>query len=62
MRVSPCKGCNDRTAECHAFCTAYKDWKKIRNEIVEKRGLDSMSLPDLPRRMMRKIWKDMRWK
>lgn len=31
----PCNGCEKRNAECHANCTAYKDWKKSGIEIVE---------------------------
>ena len=32
--LSPCKGCEKRSAECHAKCEAYKAWKKSGIEIV----------------------------
>ena len=31
--LSPCKGCDKRSAECHAKCEAYKAWKKTGIEI-----------------------------
>ena len=33
MKNSPCCGCTDRTAECHAACERYKAWKAWRNEV-----------------------------
>lgn len=27
MRVSPCKGCEEREVGCHTHCTGYKKWK-----------------------------------
>lgn len=28
----PCRGCGDRTAECHATCEKYKDYRKKLEE------------------------------
>jgi len=27
MKVSPCKGCEDRMVGCHGICRSYKEWK-----------------------------------
>lgn len=27
MRMSPCKDCTQRTAECHGACVSYARWK-----------------------------------
>lgn len=35
MRNNPCIGCNDRSAECHASCTAYAEAKKQHDELVK---------------------------
>ena len=26
MKINPCKGCKDRSAECHAKCKKYAEW------------------------------------
>lgn len=33
-KINPCKGCKDRSAECHAACKRYKKWldEHIRNK------------------------------
>ena len=33
--LSPCKGCEKRSAECHAKCEAYNAWAKSGIEIKE---------------------------
>lgn len=33
QKVSPCKGCETRSAGCHGSCEAYKNWKSERDEI-----------------------------
>lgn len=35
---SPCRGCNDREAECHGRCSAYKNWREGMDKVREKRG------------------------
>jgi hypothetical protein len=31
----PCKGCQQRKAECHGTCEAYKTWKNEASEFTE---------------------------
>lgn len=33
---SPCLGCTDREAECHASCAKYLDWEKQRKAEYSK--------------------------
>lgn len=33
---SPCFGCKTRTAECHAICMAYFNWKTLHIDYAEK--------------------------
>ena len=43
---SPCYGCKDRTAECHASCGKYKEFERIhdreRSEVHQKKHLESL--------------------
>ena len=44
---SPCHGCSERSAECHAKCDAYKEFEKIhaqeRSEIHFKRHQEALA-------------------
>lgn len=38
--IPPCKGCTERTVECHSTCKAYTEWVKAHNterELVNKK-------------------------
>lgn len=40
MTVSPCKDCQNHTAECHANCTEYANWraeKDRENAMIERK-------------------------
>lgn len=34
--ISPCKGCEDRSAECHAKCEEYAAWVKRHRAWLEE--------------------------
>ena len=38
MGINPCRGCDERNAECHAKCEKYGAWKAKRED---ERLLDS---------------------
>ena len=44
MDICPCKGCSDRSAECHGSCSAYISWREgvvsIREERYKDKRLD----------------------
>ena len=31
---APCFGCTNRSANCHTYCRAYKEWKSKRDEML----------------------------
>lgn len=33
--IAPCKGCETRTAVCHATCEAYKEWNAEQAKMRE---------------------------
>jgi hypothetical protein len=38
---APCRRCNNREAECHGRCSAYKNWREELDEFRDKRGKES---------------------
>ena len=46
--MSPCKGCEDRSAECHATCKRYAEYRAQCDENIKKR-LQSSSISINPR-------------
>ena len=38
MSLSPCTGCEKRSATCHQSCAEYKGWKKAEDEAKKKRN------------------------
>ena len=28
MKIAPCKGCKERSAECHGSCERYAEWQQ----------------------------------
>lgn len=40
---APCKGCDRRTAECHANCKEYQEFQKENEEIKKNRKKDTIS-------------------
>ena len=34
--IAPCKGCEDRTSECHADCERYAAWVKRHRAWLDK--------------------------
>lgn len=42
MSYAPCKGCKERTAECHGKCERYKEFQKEMEKVKENRKNDSI--------------------
>ena len=40
MNITPCFGCEDRTAICHAKCEMYRGWSDERRRIIAEREGD----------------------
>lgn len=59
---APCKDCPDRHTGCHAECEKYQTFAKEREEERQARGLKNASIPSIPRRVVKMIWKEERWK
>ncbi len=38
---SPCKGCEDRYAECHAHCEKWAEYEEKRNEMYKERRTEA---------------------
>lgn len=59
--MSPCKGCNDRAADCHAICMRYAAYREELEEKREKRKQtlinDGVAMSSIKKRM-RKHAKD----
>lgn len=58
-KVSPCKGCERRTIDCHAECDDYKAWREWRKEVAawlkDHRGPTSKRAQEIHyRRIMRR--------
>lgn len=52
---SPCKGCADRSADCHAACTKYQAYASDRQEVYKRRyNAIVMNTVDVGKR--RKSW------
>lgn len=58
----PCKGCKDRSAECHASCEKFSEYEKARREYYEVALKDKGVFRDLAdyydgkrRRLRRKV-------
>ena len=45
MTDAPCKGCNDRTAVCHAVCERYRKWQS--DHAAEVQSLRSTRSPGI---------------
>ena len=60
--TAPCKDCNDRHTGCHAECEKYKRFAEEREYNRQERGKKNAALPELPRKVVKQIWKEERWK
>ena len=53
--ASPCKGCTDRSASCHATCMKYQAYAAYRQEVYKRRyNAIVMNTVDVGKR--RKTW------
>lgn len=59
--IAPCKDCVDRKLLCHGHCEKYQTWKAEQDAIVEERERQRKATPDLSRKVVRQIWKELKW-
>lgn len=45
MKVNPCKGCKERSADCHGSCERYAEWRQ--DHIERKREINKEKYPEL---------------
>lgn len=55
-----CINCQNRTAECHASCEDYKAFRKHRDGILEKRIQENDKHMDVPNKIKRMRWREMK--
>ena len=55
-RVNPCKGCEERTPECHASCKKYLDWSEER---AKERAKNKYSRNTRSDATHKKQWRDL---
>lgn len=64
--VAPCKDCERRKtgdeAGCHSGCPEYQEWKRMKDAAVDQRDREQKAHPELPRDVLRYIWREERWK
>lgn len=36
LRDNPCKDCSERSVGCHSRCDKYREWRKIRDLMLEE--------------------------
>lgn len=57
---TPCKDCENRHAECHPECEAYKEFKARMDAIRDKRNMEYKATPELSNERRRHLFKIMR--
>ena len=58
---NPCKpDCPNRHGECHANCEDYKRYRAKQDEFLELRGKANQAVPDIPHKLRKHIWKEMK--
>ena len=60
--TAPCKGCERRHIGCHSMCRAFQEWKKKIAETAELKQKHEAGMPVLCKRVIRQIWREMKWK
>lgn len=63
--TAPCRwafghDCPLRTSECHTGCPQYAEFVEEREKHRNKRGAETASMPELPRKVVKQIWKEMK--
>lgn len=58
--IAPCKDCLDRHFNCHGTCKKYQEFKLDLQRIAEKREAERVSTPDICRKVVKQIWREMK--
>ena len=58
--TAPCKDCSDRHTGCHSECEKYKEFDKVNKERRKAKGDETASMPEIPRKVVKQIWKEMK--
>ena len=57
--TAPCKDCRDRCEKCHMTCSEYYLFKTDLKRVADKKEKDRASTPEVPKTVVKQIWKDM---
>lgn len=63
MKKCPCsRFCERRKLGCHGFCKEYQEWRKERDEFLDKKNAEKESKFNNPPEKMNSIRRKMRWR
>ena len=60
--TAPCRDCERREPGCHGSCPDYKSWREEMDRQAEIRNKEREAAPAVPHRVVKRIWKEQRWK
>lgn len=55
-----CFNCPNRTAECHASCESYKEFRERCDMIIDKRTKENEADPGISKARLKKMWREMK--
>ena len=58
--IAPCKDCWDRREGCHVICSEYYLFKQGIKKVSEQKAREVRSTPELCRKTLKQIWKEMK--
>ena len=59
---APCKDCQDRNPGCHWTCSEYYLFKAERKRAAEEKERQRVSTPEICKKVVKQIWKEMKRK
>ena len=58
---NPCfPDCPERSSECHGKCEKYLAYRAKKDRQLEEREKRNKATPDLPRKMKKHIWRELK--
>lgn len=58
---NPCDpDCPERNSECHGKCERYLKYRARKDEQLAERERRNMATPDIPRKLKKHIWKELK--
>jgi len=57
---APCMNCERRHFLCHGTCPDYQAFRRKRDQAAEEKAKKDAGTPELCRKVVKQIWKDMK--